>query len=196
MVNRTTLASSLCAFFLANTAFADPDRGVTEKEPPHDRVVAVANGGLSIMSRQVSDPKSEATANGITMGGDVAWLFGGNQGVRVGYAYGAGIFGPSLHVVDVDYTLQYNTSPKLTGVTGSFGVVLGPSMGFVSYSSNNANEHVTFGGRAGAFADLDIWNFALGIDGSYRFGFASGYGAEGFGTFGVHLGLTFDVARR
>jgi len=195
MVIRTTLFS-LSAFFLANTAFADPDSGVTEKEKPHDRVVAVANGGLGFMSRQVSDPKSEANVGGFTGGADFAWLFKGNQGVRVGYAFGQGIFGPELHVVDVGYTVQYNTSPKLKGVTGSFGAVLGPSVGFVSYSSNMADEHTSFGGRAGAFADLNVWSFALGIDASYRFGFASGYGAEGFGTVGAHLGLTFDVARR
>src|SRR5439155_21849580 len=112
---------------------------------------------------------AEATANGFTGGVDVAWLFKGNQGVRVGYAYGQGIFGPQLHVVDVGYTLQYNTSPKLKGLTGSFGAVLGPSVGFVSYSDNMADEHVTFGGRAGAFADLNLWNFALGVDPSYRF---------------------------
>ena len=196
MVNRTTLFCSLCAFFLANTAFAEPDGAVTEKDKPHDRVVAVANGGLSVMSRQVSDAKSEATVSGITGGADLAWLFKGNQGVRLGYAFGQGLFGPELHVVDVGYTVQYNTSPKLKGVTGSFGAVLGPSVGFVSYSHDMSEEHTSFGGRAGAYADLNLWNFALGVDASYRFGFASGYGAEGFGTFGAHLGLTFDVARR
>lgn len=195
MVNRTTLFA-LSTFFFASTAFADPDSGVTEKDKPHDRVVAVANGGLGFMSRQVSDPKSDATAGGFTGGVDLAWLFKGNQGVRVGYAFGQGIFGPELHVVDVDYTFQYNTSPKLKGLTGSFGALLGPSIGFVSYSDNMADAHTSFGGRAGAFADLNIWNFAIGVDASYRFGFASGYGAEGFGTVGAHVGLTFDVARR
>jgi hypothetical protein len=193
MVNRTTLFF-FCAFFLANTAFADPDSGVTEKAPSHDRVVAVANGGLGFMSRQAQAGES-GTGGGFTWGGDVAWLFHGIQGVRVGYAYGIGVFGPELHVIDVDYTWQYNTQRDLKKLTGSFGFVFGPSVGFVNYLGNTPEQHVTFGGRAGAFADLNIWNFALGVDGSYRFGFASGYGAEGFATVGVHLGLTFDVAR-
>lgn len=194
MVIRTTLFS-LCAFFLANTAFADPDSGVTEKEPPHDRVVAVANGGLGFMSRQ-APPGESASGGGPTLGGDIAWLFKGNQGVRVGYAYGLGVFGPEIHVVDVDYTWQYNTQRDLKKLTGSFGVVFGPSVGFVNYLGNEPDQHMSFGGRAGAFADLNIWNFAIGVDASYRFGLASGYGAEGFGTVGAHVGLTFDVARR
>ena len=195
MVNRTTLFA-LSTFFFASTAFADPDSGVSEKEPSHDRVVAVANGGLGFMSRSTSSPTTPGASAGFAWGGDVAWLFKGIQGVRVGYAYGIGIFGPELHVVDVGYTWQYNTHRELKKLTGSFGFTLGPSVGFVNYLGSNPDEHVTFGGRVGAFADLNIWNFALGIDGGYRFGFASGYGAEGFGTFGAHLGLTFDVARR
>jgi hypothetical protein len=123
-------------------------------------------------------------------------MFKGTQGARVGYAYGVGVFGPEVHVVDVDYSWQYNTHRDLKKLTGSFGVLFGPSAGFVNYLGNTPDQHVSFGGRAGAFADLNIWNFALGIDGGYRFGFASGYGAEGFGTLGVHLGLTLDVARR
>jgi len=195
MVNRTTLFF-LCTFFLAGSAFADPDSGVSEKERPHDRVVAVANGGLGFMARQVSDPKSDTTAGGFAGGGDLAWLFKGTQGVRVGYAFGQGGFGPQVHVVDVDYTWQHNTNEKLEKVTGSFGVLIGPSVGFVNYLGDNPDQHVSFGGRAGAFADLNIWNFAIGVDASYRFGFASGYGAEGLGTVGAHIGLTFDVARR
>ncbi len=194
MVIRATLFA-LSTFFFASIAFADPDSGVTEKEAPHDRVLAVANGGLGLMSRQ-APTNGSATGSGYTFGGDLAWLFNGNQGVRVGYAYGIGIFGPEVHVVDAGYTWQYNTHRDLKKLTASFGFVLGPSVGFVNYLGNNPDEHVTFGGRAGAFADLDIWNFALGVDASYRFGFASGYGAEGFGTIGAHLGLTFDVARR
>jgi hypothetical protein len=194
MVIRATLFA-LSTFFFASIAFADPDSGVSEKEAPHDRVVAVANGGLGFMARQASAGEP-ATGGGFSCGGDIAWLFEGNQGVRVGYAYGIGIFGPELHVVDVGYTWQYNTQRDLKKLTGSFGFVIGPSVGFVNYLGNTPDEHVAFGGRAGAFADLNIWNFALGLDASYRFGFASGYGAEGFGTVGAHLGLTFDVARR
>ena len=199
MVNRTSLASSIFgifAFSLANTAFADPDSGVSEKESSHDRVVAVANGGLGFMSRSGTSTNPADSSGGPTWGGDVAWLFHGIQGVRVGYAYGVGIFGPELHVIDVDYTWQHNTQHELKGLTGSFGFVFGPSVGFVNYLGNDPQEHVSFGGRAGAFADLNIWNFALGLDASYRFGFSSGYGAEGFGQVGAHLGLTFDVARR
>ena len=194
MVNRTSLFFFF-AFFIPSTAFADPDSGVTANEASRDRVVAVANGGLGVMSRQATGT-ADGSSGGFTWGGELAWLFHGTQGVRVGYAYGIGVFGPELHVIDVDYTWQYNTQRDLKKLTGSFGVVVGPSVGFVSYLGNTPDQHATFGGRAGAFADLNIWNFALGIDGSYRFGYASGYGAEGFGTFGIHAGVTFDVARR
>jgi hypothetical protein len=195
MVIRTCSVSLFALFFavpaLADDAhYADPDTSVSAKERPRDRFGAVGNAGLGIMSRAVD------SSGGPTFGGDVSYMFAGTQGVRVGYAYALGIFGPEIHVADIDYSWQYNTSRELKRVTGSFGLVLGPSVGFVSYLGNNPDNHVSFGGRAGAFADMHIWNFTLGVDGSYRFGFASGYGAEGFGSLGVHAGLTFDIARR
>jgi len=189
MVNRTCLAS-LFGLFLASPALAAENDYAVSDKPVSDRVSATGGVGISTFAR------GSGTGAGPSIGGDVSWMFHGIHGVRVGYAYGVGIFGPEVHAVDVDYRWQWSSAPELRKLTESVGVFFGPSVGFVSYDGSNPQEHVSFGGNAGAFADLHIWVVTLGIDASYRFGFASGYGGEGFGTVGLHAGLTFDVARR
>lgn len=92
--------------------------------------------------------------------------------------------------------MQWNSKRDLRGVSASVGALIGPALGYVSYGGDNPQEHVTFGGRAGVFADLHLGWFTLGVDSSMRFGMASGFGAESFASAGLHAGVRFDVARR
>lgn len=193
MVNRTCLvAISLVlaapSAFAEEGRYADADAAVSSPRP-NDRVSAVGGFGLGVFGRETG------TEGGGALGGDFAYLFGGVHGIHLGYAFATGVFGPEVHLADVDYSWQWNTSPALRGVSGSFGFLIGPSLGFVSYGGNTPQEHTTFGGRAGLFADLHLWAFTVGIDGSYRFGMSSGFGAESFGSLGVHAGVSFELTR-
>lgn len=168
--------------------FADHDTDVSIGGP-HDQVAVYGTGAIGLFAREAG------TSSGGAMGGEAAYIFRGVHGIRLGYAYGAGIFGPAVHVVDLAYSAQWNTSRKLEGVSGSFGAILGPSLGIVSYGGNMPDVHATFGARAGLFANLHVWWFLVGVDASYRLGL-SGYGAESLGCVGLHAGIAFDFARR
>lgn len=193
MVNRTCVVA-VSLFLAAPSAFADETRYAdadTAVSVPraNDRVSAVGGVAIGLLGRESGD------ATGGAIGGDVAYLFNGVHGIHVGYAYAGAVFGPEVHIADVDYSWQWNTSPELRKVTASFGILIGPSLGFVSYGGNAPQEHATFGGRAGLFADLHLWQFTIGVDGTYRLGFASGFGAESFGSLGLHAGVSFEIAR-
>jgi len=194
MVIRTCLLS-FPLLFAASTALADetryaePDTSVRAERAP-DRIAFFGTLAAGSFGREAG------SEDGAALGGEVAYLFRGMQGVRVGYAYGAGLFGPEVHLFDLDYSVQWNTSDRLRGVSGSFGGLIGPAVGYVSYGGDDPQVHATFGGRAGVFADLNLWWFVVGADASIRLGMSTNYGAESFASFGVHAGVRFDVARR
>lgn len=195
MVIRTGLVS-LSLLFAASTALADEtnyaarDTNVTKIDAPRDRVEVYGGLAMGTFTREAG------SQGGFALGGEAAYVFNGIHGIRVGYGYGGGIFGPTVHLFDLDYSAQWNTSNRLDKVSASFGVLFGPSVGIVSYDGNDPQQHATFGGRAGAFADLHLWWATIGLDGSFRFGMSSGYGAESWGCVGLHAGITFDIARR
>jgi hypothetical protein len=196
MVNRTYLAL-LGVIFCARSAAADePSRVIADAnadtnagvERTRDRIGVYGTVGMGALSRPGE------TVGGGTLGGEVALVLGGLHGLRVGYAYSAAVFGPEVHVFDLDYTIQWNSHRRMKGVTGSVGLMLGPSVASVSYGGNQPDGHATFGGRVGAFADLNLWMVTLGLDLSGRLGLSSAYGAESLASVGLHAGLTFDVA--
>lgn len=158
-------------------------------EAPHNRLGVYALGGAGVFGRS-----ADANA-GYSFGGELAYVFRGSQGIRVGYSYGVGVFGPEVHAFDVAYSYQWNTHPHIDGVTLSFGLLFGPSLGIVSYDGNQPDVHATFGGRAGSFFDVNIWMLTVGVDGGYRFGFSNPYGAESYATLGLHLGITLELPR-
>jgi len=206
MVIRTYLLSTLAfAIALAAPRFARADdscAGCVTAAPPSvdaDSKVAVAKAPMRIgvygLGGYGALTRPDESVAGLSIGAELGIAFDGANGIRAGYSDASGIFGPEVRVWDLDYSHQWNTAPRLRGVTGTFGVLVGPSVGYVDYEGDDPQQHFAFGGRAGLFADLNLWNFTLGLDASARLGF-SDYGAETTAMVGVHAGLTFDVARR
>lgn len=203
MVNRTYVISILVGTVaLAFPAIAradDPCAGCANRDP-HDAVSEAANtiakppariglygeGGFGPLTRPTD------TQTGMSLAGELGVAFDGVNGVRAGFTSATGIIGPDVRIYDVDYSHQWNTSPFLRGVTGSFGVLVGPSLADVSYGGDQPDRHFAFGGRAGAFADLNLWMFTLGADASYRIGF-SNVGYESMAIVGLHAGVTFAL---
>ena len=191
---------SLFLVFLAAPCFADDTVsrvGDVSRDDSHDAVARPPDrlgfygmGGLGIFQR------SSDGAGGPSMGGEIAYAVNAAHGLRLGYSYGVGIFGPEVNAFDLDYSYQWNTRPRLDGVGVSAGVLLGPSVAIVSYDGNVPDIHATFGGRVGGFVDVNLWMVALGLDASYRFGFSNPYGAESYAVLGAHLGVTFEIFRR
>ncbi len=199
MVNRSIIVASLLAVFVASPALADdsirvaPDANADTQVADAQRSARMGiygTAGFGVFARQ------QDANDGVSLGGELAYLFDGHQGLRFGYSYGAGIFGPEVNAFDLDYSIQFNTHPHLKHVTASFGALIGPSFGIVSYDGNDPDVHATFGGRVGAFADLNVWMFTVGADASYRVGFSNPYGAESYATFGLHAGITFETSPR
>lgn len=191
---------SLFLFFLAAPCFADDsasrvgdaprdDSGAAVARPP-DRIGFYGMGGLGIFHRDGDG------SGGPSMGGELAYVFHGSHGLRLGYSYGVGIFGPEVNAFDLAYSYQWSTRPRLDGVGVSGGLLFGPSVAIVNYDGNQPDIHATFGGRAGGFVDLNLWMFALGVDASYRFGFSNPYGPESYAVLGAHLGVTFEIGGR
>ena len=187
MVIRSGLVS-MCFVLASSNALAQeapyaPHDSSVIVVPRNNQLSVYGTGALGVFGRE----------SGNVSGGEAAYVLGGLHGFRVGYLYGAGVFGPEVHMVDLDYSVQWTSKRWRGKLWGDVGALLGPALGVVSYGGNQPDVHATFGGRAGVFADAHFYWLTLGADGSYRFGFSSDYGAEVFASIGLHLGVTLDI---
>ncbi len=177
------------ASLAARVAAADD---TTEK--PAARIDVAASAGAVDYERSAQSPNTNA-------GGFVSGLVrmqpdGSPHGIFSTVGTGGAVFGPSVTTVDGGYSARVLGSSKLTGITSALFVEVGPAFGWVRGSSYS---HATFGGHVGVVADLHVWNFLLGIEGTYRGGVPLADVPdqwEGAASVGLHLGVTFDVQNR
>ncbi len=119
------------------------------------------------------------------------------HGVFVGWAGGAGVFGPTVSLVHAGYSLRLGAAPRLQGVTADVLLDIGPAVGFVRKASESP-DHVAYGGHVGVGAQVYFWNFHVGLRASYDGGYATspGGGLDGVLMLTLDAGFAADVHRR
>ena len=117
----------------------------------------------------------------------------GGQVARFGFLLGD----MTIKTFDLAYSVQLDTSTDRKRVSGSFGLVVGPSLAFVECADTVANNQTLLGVRAGAFVDVNLRPspLTLGLDASFRAGTqVAGYpSADWLLTIGIHAGFTFEL---
>lgn len=174
---------------LANNALAD-------EAPPPDadpaaRIGVTANIGAAFFQRSSTSPTSES---GGFLGGEVRVHPLPMHGFVLGYTHAGGIFGPTVSIVDVAYSLRLVGPQRLRGITGAIYLDVGPSAGFV-FVHHEDPTHAVLGGRVSIGSDLQLANVVVGGFFAYRGGIPVGApdAWEGAVTFGLRVGATFDV---
>lgn len=216
---RTSLFALLacCCFVIPAVAHADDDVSTSDgASPSPDRPktddaewkrarlsVAAAPGVPLYMHR--SGPSGSSSLGALAIGGEARAHFGRWHGGL--FAYSA-MMGPVIaQTFDLAYSLRLAGSPSLRGVTGAIYADFGPSLAilsgplFVAEGASGlpatANEgHVTLGVRASLAADVHIWNFVLGLVGSYHVGLPvvqSNSTSEGAVALALRLGVVGDI---
>ena len=187
---KTYVALLLAPMMLfANVALADD--APPPQTDPAARISVTADIGAASFQRSSTSPTSES---GGFIGGEVRVHPLPMHGFVLGYTHANGIFGPTVSIVDAAYSLRLVGPRRLQGVTGAIYLDVGPSAGFV-YVHHEDPTHAVLGGRISLASDLQLANFTAGAFFAYRGGVPIGApdAWEGAVTFGLRLGVAFDV---
>ncbi len=132
--------------------------------------------------------------DGLGLGGEVRVHPYSASGFLAGFQTGAGVFGPSVTVVDAAYSLRAFAPDRLKGVRPALYFDVGPSLGFVAA---NGSSHHDLGGRAGVAFDVQFWNLTAGVEAVYHGGLPVDGPSqwESSASVGVRLGVAFDTSR-
>jgi hypothetical protein len=116
------------------------------------------------------------------------------HGAFLGWSYTAGIFGPTVNIVSAGYSVRVGAAPRLRKVTLDGLFDFGPAVGYVTRASESP-DHFAIGGHVGAGLQLYIWNFYVGVRGTYDLGFSTAPtgGLDGAVMFKLDLGFAVDA---
>ncbi len=191
------------------TAFADDEEPAATPPPPEPpwrgtRLAFDVSGGFGgyYRSNRPTYFDQASQTYGVARGSEGGFELGGSvhvhphqlHGFFVGGSHGGGVFGPTVTILNLGYSIRIGAPTNIRGVFFDGLVDIGPAMGFVQNASVQP-DHVALGGHVAASAQLNFWNFYLGarIAGNAGASTAPGGGLDAAYMFSLNVGFTVDA---
>lgn len=192
-----TLASTFAAAEEPSPVEAAPAPAPPPPAPapePELRIAGDLTVGLDSFHRTTTGPRTES---GASLGLDLRLHPMPMHGVLIGITEAAGVFGPSVTILDAGYSLRLLGPRRVGGVTGDLVFDVGPS--FAHVHVHDEPDHVVLGARATVATHLYLSGFTAGAFVTYRGGSPLGTAPDGYeGVFsgGLSLGFVIDSGER